>query len=271
MNKVEELEQRWFKYKIKKVISPFLGFTALTVVAGTSYYFYDINKASLSPFVLTERATSVLGVSMDANKTMANPKEVKTTEISKVEVVEKPKVKTLEEVALRPVIPVIDMEKEERISNVKKVRPKQAVAGSSPLVRAKENNYLTPKELRAVTKAEQNVIPVPRKTKKMEFQTTSKDYLETLKAKFSKSKKPREALLLSKAYYKSANYEEAEKWALSANKLNSSSEESWLLFAKSKAKLGKRKEALKILVSYYKKSNSIKAKRLIGQIKAGRL
>jgi len=64
---------------------------------------------------------------------------------------------------------------------------------------------------------------------------------------------------------------EAEQWALSANKLNNSLEESWLLFAKSKAKLGKKKEALKILVSYYKKSNSIKAKRLIGQIQTGRI
>ena len=92
-----------------------------------------------------------------------------------------------------------------------------------------------------------------------------------MKEKFSKSKSPRDALLVAKTYYKNAEYVESEKWSLTANKLNNSLEESWLLFAKSKAKLGKKKEALKILVSYHKKSHSVKAKRLIGKIRTGQI
>ncbi|HHS92837.1 MAG TPA: hypothetical protein ENK82_05775 [Campylobacterales bacterium] len=105
----------------------------------------------------------------------------------------------------------------------------------------------------------------------MKFKTSSSNYLEIMKDKFAKSKNPREALLLSKAYFKEGDYKSAEKWALTANKLNNGLEESWLLFAKSKVKLGKRDEAVNILASYYKRSHSIEVKRLIGQIKTGKL
>jgi tetratricopeptide (TPR) repeat protein len=92
-----------------------------------------------------------------------------------------------------------------------------------------------------------------------------------MKAKFAKSKNSRDALLLAKAYYKEGKYQESEQWALSANKLDNNLEESWLLFAKAKAKLGKKEEAVTILASYYKKSHSTKAKSLMGQIKTGKI
>jgi len=68
--------------------------------------------------------------------------------------------------------------------------------------------------------------------------------------------------------FRSGNYVESEKWALIANNLDKNSEESWFLFAKSKAKLGKRREALKILVSYHKKTKSPQAKELIEKIQS---
>jgi len=124
---------------------------------------------------------------------------------------------------------------------------------------------------KVVSSKVQSVKKVPHKTKKMHFTSTSVNYAQTIKSKFIKSNNPRDALLLAKLYYKKKNFQEAEKWALSANKLNNSLEESWFLFAKSKVKLGKKHEALKILVSYYKKSNSTKAKALIMQIKMGKI
>lgn len=266
MNKVEELEQKWLRYKVKKVMTPFLGLSALTITLGMGYYFYDEGQDTLSSLVLSEKATNVLGVSMENNTTKVEV--LKQPEIAKV-ADETPK--PIVEVALTPIIPVIDMEKEERIPEHRTAKVKQQSKRTEKLVSAKKNQYLTPKELKAIIKTEQRVESVPRKTKKMEFKSTSVNYMDTLKTKFSKSKNPREALLIAKAYYKESNYVESEKWALSANKLNNSLEDSWLLFAKSKSKLGKKKEALKILVAYYKKSSSSKAKALIGQIKTGKL
>jgi hypothetical protein len=272
MHKVHELEDRWFNYKVKKLISPVMRFSALSLVFAGSYYTYSNQNDILSLLAPSHTMTNVLGVSIDVNNTIVEKSEVikkeevvivKTEEIiEKKEILEIPKV--LEKIVLVPIIPVIDMDKEERISHVKRVKSVKRVKATTKMVKAKKNAYLTTKELSVITKSQ-------RKSKKMNFTSTSSNYLETMKHKFAKSNSPRDALLLAKTYYKNLDYVASEKWALSANKLDNSLEDSWLLFAKSKAKLGKKKEALKVLVSYYKKSKSLKAKRLIGQIQTGRI
>ena len=275
MHKVDELEQRWFNYKVKKLISPLMRLSVFSLVISGAYYAYENKENFLSPLPVSNKMTNVLGVSMEVNDSKVEPMpslikvkepqvETAKQDILQKEVIKKPEI--LESIALTPVIPVIDMEKEERVSAVKRVKTKQ-----SNMVIAKKNKYLTAKELAVINKSKSRVEPVARKTKKMKFTSTSTNYLETMKEKFSKSKSPRDALLVAKTYYKNAEYVESEKWSLTANKLNNSLEESWLLFAKSKAKLGKTKEALKILVSYHKKSHSVKAKRLIGKIRTGQI
>lgn len=269
MHKVEELEKKWFNYRLKKMVSPMVNLSLLSMVFGASYYFYTTKGNGLfnnMPF--QDKITNVLGVSMDANASEIEKNIVSKKEIEVQEIVEKP----LHTMALTPIIPVIDLEKEERISKTtRRSTPVVRKPVSSNTVRAKRNEYLTAKELAAITKTQHRVKSVPRETKKINFQSTSVNYIDTMKTKFAKSKSSRDALLIAKAYYKASKYSESEKWALSANKLNSSLEESWLMFAKSKVKLGKKQEAIKILASYFKKSQSVKAKDLIGQIKTGKI
>lgn len=276
MHKVAQLEQRWFKYKMKRLISPLMSLSIFSVVVSGAYFLYEHQGNFLSPVPSSERATHVMGVSMEANnstlkKEIPLPKTKESmveVETPKIEVPKEPNI--LEEVVLSPIIPVIDMEKEERIPRVKSVS-KHTSKSSTPMVKAKKNTYLTARELAVMTKRSQKVATGPRETKRMNFTTSSSNYIEKMKKKFAQSQSSRDALLLAKNYYKKADYLASEKWALRANKLDNSLEDSWLLFAKSKVKLGKEKEALKVLVSYSKKSQSIKAKRLIGQIKAGRI
>ena len=265
MHKVEELENRWINYKIKQIILPAIKVSSLYLVFVGGYYVYNKSDISMS-FLSSAPKTNVLGVSMDANNSVVT--KVPSPSPSN----------SVEKIALVPIVPLIDMEKEERISDVKKVKSVKRhtkkhsnTQKQRSIVKAKKNAYLTPQELAVIRKDQKKIKPVPRQTKKMHFTSTSTNYIETMKQKFSQSKSPRDALLLSKTYYRNANYSEAEKWALSANKLDNSLEDSWLIFAKSKVKLGKKKEALKILVSYYKKSHSSKAKQLIGQIKTGKI
>ncbi len=278
MSKLKELERKWFDYKIKKIISPALKVSSLYLLLAGSYYIYTNKSDMLMSLLPLNTKTNVLGVSIEVNNSMFQkelPVEkkllIEENIPQKEESIEEPKV--VEKIVLSPIIPVIDMEKEESISDIKHSKPLQRAKSVKVknTVRAKRNDYLTVKELAVITRTQKKYEAVPRKTKKMNFTSTSTNYLETMKAKFFKSNSPRDALLLAKTYYKKARYAESEKWALSANKLDNSLEDSWLFFAKSKAKLGKKKEALKILVSYYKKSHSVKAKRLIGQIKTGRL
>ncbi len=274
MRKLEELENRWLTYKVKRILLPIVKVSAVYLVGVSLYYLYD-QQNKRTPLVLPPSThTKVLGVTMKATDLNSSlPKKSVPKEIEK----------RVEKVTLVPVIPVIDMQKEEHIKVVQKKRRKHkthktAKTRNAHLVQAKPNAYLTPKELGVMGKGKATSTALPpkshkevHKTKKMNFTSTSVNYVEKIKAKFKRSNNPRDALLLAKLYYKKSDFQSAEQWALSANKLDNNLEESWLLFAKSKAKLGKNHEALKILVSYYKKSKSTKAKALIMAIKRGQI
>ena len=177
------------------------------------------------------------------------------------------------EVSLEPIIPIIDMEKEEKKTYVKAYKKPRKVARKSSskkfskkIVHAKAGTYLTAKEMSVVNTSMDSI-----NIKKINLKSSSINYIEAMKKKFKRGKQPREALLLSKAYYGKGDYSNAEQWALTANKLNAKLEESWLMFAKSKAKLGNKNEAIKILSAYYKKNKSAKAKALLIKIKMGKL
>ncbi len=94
-------------------------------------------------------------------------------------------------------------------------------------------------------------------------QTTS---LTDLKAAYEAAPTAQKALLVARKYYEKKDYKKAAKWAYKANTLDSSNEESWLLFAKSLAKDGKKRKAVTVLRIYYKKSRSPKAKLLMQKI-----
>jgi len=115
--------------------------------------------------------------------------------------------------------------------------------------------------------------PAKKKQTEKPKKTTKKKKKQTIKSvekNFSKSRSYYDSLYLARAYYKKGNYPKAQKWALVTNDLNSKLEESWLIFAKSKAKLGERREAEQILSAYIGKTNSTKAKALLRKIKKGK-
>lgn len=80
-----------------------------------------------------------------------------------------------------------------------------------------------------------------------------------------------DALFLARSYYKNGNYEKAQYWALETNKLDDAQEESLLIFVKSKVKLGHKNEALSILTSYVKQSDSKEGKKLLYRIENDKL
>jgi len=268
MDNIRELERAWFKYKAKKVMVGISGFLLVGVLVGGVYYAYLQSQSNMK--LLTEKKEEIK--SIQASSKSNEPvlvKEVATTNVVPPKKVKSVVVNDTSKVSLEPVIPIVDIEYEEHQSTHKKVRrasQHHISKNQTKLVQAKPSTYLTAKELVAVNDALDTT-----KHKKINLNATSKNYMKIIKEKFVKTKQPREALLLAKAYYAKANYKEAEHWALVANKLKSDSDESWFVFAKSKAKLGHRDEAIKILVSYYKKTNSPKVKELIEKIKKGSL
>jgi len=276
MHEIIELEKRWYRYKLKKFLNKAMIFLSVALAIFLIYYFVFNKNANDEDSV----KSYIVNMFNFSKSTMKEKKEVEEVVIQKSEEsnksIEIAQTTPHTDVALMPIIPVIDMAKEERIKQTRKPRVKRtkpAVRKHHPkLVKAKPNSSLTAKELSTISKVKpvtQATKVEPHVTKKINFQTTTINYIETMKKKFIKSKNPRDAILISKALYKKRNYAKAEAWALTANKLSKNLEESWLLFAKSKAKQGKKQEAINILASYYQKSKSAKAKGLIEQIKRG--
>jgi tetratricopeptide (TPR) repeat protein len=77
-------------------------------------------------------------------------------------------------------------------------------------------------------------------------------------------------MYLAKYYYGKRNYRRAEKWAMQANAIDSSKEESWIIFGKALAKRGHRADALRVLQAYYDRSGSMRVKELIDRIRKGK-
>ena len=87
--------------------------------------------------------------------------------------------------------------------------------------------------------------------------------------RFRTNKNPALSLFLARRYYDLADYANAYEYALRTNELDSNIEESWLIFAKSMVKLGKKEQALSTLKSYVKYSSSSRAQALIQDITQG--
>jgi len=112
----------------------------------------------------------------------------------------------------------------------------------------------------------------PRKKMHLDIiETSSVSAYKDVAKRFAQSHDTDDSLFLAKSYYRKGNYKKAEYWALQTNKVNDNIEESWLIFAKSKVKQGKKNEAISILTIYIKKSNSLQAKNLLNKIKKGTL
>lgn len=115
------------------------------------------------------------------------------------------------------------------------------------------------------------VVEPPKQThKKINMIITepkSGSVIKEIEDRFESTKSYDDAIYLAQYYYNKKNYKKAEYWAMQANIVDSIPEESWIIFAKAKAKSGHRVEALKVLEAYYNKTGSTNALDLIDTIR----
>ncbi len=111
----------------------------------------------------------------------------------------------------------------------------------------------------ATPKAKQKVVI---KIKKV---PVDKSVLENVIERFKKEKDPYDSLFLASTYYSSGEYAKAHDWAVETNKI-ANINESWMVLAKAKYKLGKKEEALELLKSFLKTQDSKEAEKLMEKI-----
>ena len=266
MNKIAKLEKRWKIYRAKKFVSVLL-FSSMFYIVGAGGYYTFLNWSFVTGLFSKEIHLEESNRSTVQEQSMVFQKELKKdTNISIKKEILEPTEAVVEELSLKPVIPIIDMEKEKAHRSKSIVHKKKA--RTNRVVKAKPSTYLTAQELSGVRKSNERDTTT---LKKIHLHSSSNNYIATMKKKFSRSKNSRDALLLAKAFYREQNYKESERWALEANKLDSNLDESWIVFAQAKAKLGKKSEAINILAMYYKRTKSLKVKAVLEKIKMRKL
>ncbi len=92
--------------------------------------------------------------------------------------------------------------------------------------------------------------------------------IKTLRKKFYKSNNVRYALMIAQRFYDTKKYDKALKWSLIANEVDQKKAQSWLLFAKSKMKMGKKQDAVNVLNAYLKIYDSKEASKLLKQLQS---
>lgn len=104
---------------------------------------------------------------------------------------------------------------------------------------------------------------------KVSDKVITKESIEEIENRFHAKKEPKDSMYLAKYYYKNGDYRRAEQWALATNRLDSGLEESWLVFAKSKAKQGNIEDAIRVLKAFSQSVDSPKAEELMSTIGRG--
>jgi len=107
------------------------------------------------------------------------------------------------------------------------------------------------------------ITSTPIMTKK----SSSPRSLKSLKKKFYATNNPKYALQIAQRFYNAQRYKEALKWSLIANEVDEQKPESWIMFAKTKMKMGKKQDAINVLNAYLKTYTSAKISRYLEKIK----
>ncbi|MCI4399999.1 MAG: CDC27 family protein [Campylobacteraceae bacterium] len=102
---------------------------------------------------------------------------------------------------------------------------------------------------------------------KITIETKNVDPIDALAEKYAKNPDAQTALSLSELLYKRGSYQKALKWAINANSLDPKNEKSWIMFAKSSYKLGRKQDAINALENFSRTNPSDAVKETISHIK----
>ncbi|HHD80133.1 MAG TPA: hypothetical protein ENK99_00775 [Campylobacterales bacterium] len=245
MYDIKPLEEEWKRYQKNKrkpylwafigiILFVFLGFTIF------NYKYFSFLKTLTSH----EENTQV-------NNEMKKSSIILDGSISKIQV---RKIDKIEHI--KPMVKM-NINKEETI-------PTLPVVNDIPILEEK----IKPKKQKHTRAIIHTTAQKPRKKMHLNIiESSSVSAYKDVEKRFMLSHDTDDSLFLAKSYYRKGKYKKSEYWSLQTNKVNSDIDESWIIFAKSKIKLGHINEAIQVLKHYVKRSNSKKAKELLYRLK----
>ena len=307
MLEIEQLEREWRRYKIKRlqplmILFGLMGGGIIALVfwpnLQTSFNAFQPNRSNVAKEEKTAHqkpnTTPKRVVSSLPTKATVEPKQPRVQKPIKPEAKpdQTPSQPIEKSVVLNPDTEFLnsfgrpgsvnnktensrkDIVRHETIPVVKE-RPQEArqknVLGDERLGKAKsfsekKNNAIQEKTDQKETEESSE----PTKSSSLVIQTKqTNNTLDYLIERFNQSRDPKLATYIAQSFYKKGNYQETVKWSVIANSIEPSNEESWLLFAKAKAKLGQREDAISALRIYLNQYSSRKVKSYLESLEGG--
>ncbi|WP_331775905.1 hypothetical protein [Sulfurospirillum sp. 1612] len=289
---IAELEKKYSTYIKKRIIKFLLFFLVFLIIIGSLIYFFWYQKATPSTLKTQE---------INQTQTEKNLKEAPTTSATlpsapKAELKSKssqPPISTSHDKNQTKQVPAHTLS----ISNTPDINTTQSHAMVPPKTQenhqdAMNSDTLVLKLPTVELEPEKKVAPIVKKEKPkaksvkvtqevkkpvakkedlIKIESRPIDSITYLKDRFNENHSIIFALMLCKEYYQKKDFANTLKWSIIANDIDNTSEKSWIWFAKSKYKLGKRDDAIEALKAFLKTNNSSKIKSLLHDIINGEL
>jgi len=259
MLNLADLEKRWFRYKLKSYIPYGTVFVAGSIIVGALLWFLPVKNNAGDKQQQTLQTTQV--------PLTHTPKKVKTTQHIPI-VKQKEKVRqhisNEKTTRLAPSFAFLthikstnDMIVPQKKATVQKHAEKKHTESIKQHKAEQDNQNIITKST-----SNHNIIQIKK-------QETRQDIQEIIN-RFKNNHNPALSLFVAKKYYELGNYEQSYNYALITNQINNNIEGSWIIFAKSLAKLHKKEMAIRTLQKYIEYSHSSNAQIILNNIQSGK-
>jgi len=238
MYDIDALEASWKRYRKKRLMNYASGLGVVALVVGSGVFYWGSGDGARPESKKLNRASHASAPKTSSNDSTPQPKAVAVTGSNE------------SKSGLAPSVPSLSTKEP---SDVQPSKPKMTIVVSD-------------REGKTVTTREVSTSRVKLEVSELK----SKEVVRQIEERFRVTRDYDDAIYLAKYYYNKRQYKKAEYWAMQANTIDSTQEESWMIFGRAKAKRGLRADALKVLQAYYDRSGSVRVKDLIDRIRKGK-
>ncbi len=254
MHNIHELEQRWFRYKLKSYLPYFITLVFSGILAVALILILDTKQnIPIEPIAQIQENKKIDNVTKNKVITKQTPikQEVKSEVVQNT----------------MKAVPSDDLKLAPSLDFMKQIG-RTSISTYTPHTQYKKTQ--TPKKEHVKKKPVYKTQPTPKKKKVSISTRETQNDIQSVIKRFKKNNNPALSLFVAKKYYKLGDYKKSYDYALITNKINNDIEQSWIIFAKSLVKLNKKDLAIKTLNKYINHSHSGNAKVLLDDIKSGK-
>ena len=269
MLNINELEQRWLKYKMKSyiphviiIISLLAIFTIMVILFTKEENTYQKQTLKINTKIIETKIKKIEPILIkESVKPIIKIKEEKVYVQENIQ----ESVPSSKKISISPSLDFMKKMQDNTLSNYEDNSAYQPTTKpiKTPI------NYVQEQKIQVPVKQDPPKIEEEVQSIRIKRQNTHDDISQVI-SRFNKNNNPALSLFIAKKYYELGDYHKSYNYALITNEINSGIEASWIVFAKSLVKLNEKELAIKTLKKYISQSNSNRANILLDEITSGK-